>query len=130
MATTSKRLSDAELEIMLVVWHSDEQPISASYILEQLQGKRDWALPTLMTVLTRLIKKGYLLKEKQGRNNLYSSVVDEKEYKESEGKSILEKLYGNSFKNFVTSLYNSQAISDDDINDLKDFIDSQAKGRE
>lgn len=127
MAATSKRLSDAELEIMLVVWHSEQQ-VSSTYILEKLQGKRDWALPTLMTVLSRLMKKGYLAREKKGRNNLYFSIVDEHTYKESEGKSILEKLYGNSFKNFVTSLYNSKAINDEDIEELRDFIDKAKKG--
>lgn len=128
MTNTIKRLSDAELEIMLVVWHS-KQPISSSYILEQLQGKRKWALPTLMTVLTRLINKGFLTCEKQGRNNFYYSVTEEDAYKESEGKSILEKLYGNSFKNFVTALYNSKAINEKDLDDLRNLID-QAKKEE
>ncbi|GAA0180096.1 hypothetical protein SH2C18_28480 [Clostridium sediminicola] len=126
MSIKSKRLSDAELEIMLVVWHS-EQPVSSSYILERLQGRRNWALPTLMTVLTRLIKKGYLNCEKKGRNNFYYSVIEENDYKESEGKSILEKLYGNSFKNFVTALYNGKAISTKDINELREFIDRVEK---
>lgn len=117
-----KRLSDAELEIMIAVWHS-EQPVSASYILEALDGKRKWALPTLMTVLTRLIKKEFLQCEKRGRNNFYSSIIGEDTYKEREGRSILEKLYGNSFKSFVTSLYKSKAIDGKDLEELKDFLD-------
>ena len=128
MSDKSKRLSDAELEIMLVVWHSEVDKVSSSYVLEHLEGKRNWALPTLMTVLTRLVNKGYLKREKLGRNNLYLSIISEDTYKEREGKSVLEKLYGNSFKNFVTSRYNSRAISDDDINDLKDFLEQSKKG--
>lgn len=122
----AKRLSDAELEIMLVIWHS-EQPVSASYILEALKGKRKWALPTLMTVLTRLIKKEFLICEKKGRNNFYRSIVEENTYKEREGKSILEKLYGNSFKSFVTALYQSKAISEKDLDELREFLDKAHK---
>ncbi len=126
MEKVAKRLSDAELEIMLVLWHS-EQPVSASYILEALEGKRKWALPTLMTVLTRLIKKDFLSCEKRGRNNFYRSIVEEDAYKEREGKSILEKLYGNSFKSFVTALYQSKAIGEKDLDELRDFLDKADK---
>lgn len=122
MFIKNKRLSDAELDIMLAVWSSD-QPVSASTILAELKGKREWALSALMTALSRLIKKGFLRCEKQGRNNLYYFIVDEDEYKQAEGKSILERLYGNSFKNLAVALYNSKAISDKDIAELKSIIE-------
>lgn len=44
-----KRLPDAELEIMLVIWAADKA-ISSSYVLDRLRSKRQWALATLMTV--------------------------------------------------------------------------------
>lgn len=117
-----KRLSNAELEIMLIIWKAGT-PVNSSYVLERLQSQRKWALATLMTVLARLTEKGFLVCEKQGRNNLYYAVIGEDEYKEKEGKSILEKLYGNSFKNLVTSLYNGKAIDEDDLAELRRFLD-------
>ena len=117
-----KRLPDAELEIMLVVWKAGT-PVNSSYILERLQGRRKWALATLMTVLARLTEKGFLVCKKDGRNNLYHASIGEDEYKANEGKSILEKLYGNSFKNLVTSLYNSKAIDQGDLAELRRFLD-------
>lgn len=121
-----KKLSDAELEIMLVVWEAGDA-VGSNYILEHLEGKRSWALPTLMTVLSRLVKKGYLTCEKQGRNNTYLANIEEKTYKEKEGKSFLERMYNNSFKSFVTSLYNSKAIGDQDIKELQRIIDEAKK---
>lgn len=122
-----KRLPDAELEIMLIIWNS-ELPVNSVSILEQLQKQRTWGLPTLMTVLSRLVKKGFLICEKQGRNNLYHVAVGEEEYKQSEGKSLLEKLYGSSFKNLVSSLHKANAISDSDILELRKFLDELEKG--
>lgn len=122
MVEKIKRLPDAELEIMLVIWKA-ETPVNSSYILDQLQDKRRWGLATLMTVLARLSEKRFLICKKQGRNNLYYAAIGENEYKESEGKSILEKLYGNSFKSLVTSLYNGKAISKNDLAELRDFLD-------
>lgn len=121
-----KRLPNAELEIMLVVWQTDA-PVSSTYILEQLEGQRKWRLPTLMTVLKRLVEKGFLSCQKKGRNNEYYALITEKEYKEYEGKSVLEKLYGNSFLSLVTSLYNSKAIDKKEIAKLRDYLDELEK---
>lgn len=121
-----KRLPDAELEIMLVIWRAD-QSVSSSYILEQLRDKRKWSLPTLMTVLARLTEKGFLYCEKEGRNNRYRAAVSEKEYKESEGKSTLMKLFGNSVQDMVLSLYNGKAITKNDLIELRKLIDKVEK---
>ncbi|USG67789.1 BlaI/MecI/CopY family transcriptional regulator [Brevibacillus ruminantium] len=121
-----KRLPDAELEIMLVIWRAGKQ-VSSSYILDQLRDKRKWALATLMTVLARLVDKGFLRCEKIGRSNSYLAVISETEYKESEGKSTLEKLYGNSIQDMVMSLYNGKAIDKGDLAELRDFLDQMAK---
>ncbi|WP_339191841.1 BlaI/MecI/CopY family transcriptional regulator [Paenibacillus sp. FSL E2-0230] len=59
-----KRLPDAELEIMLVIWRA-ESWVSSSYILNQLGDKRKWALATLMTVLSRLVEKGFSILRKR-----------------------------------------------------------------
>lgn len=121
-----KRLPDAELEIMLVVWKAG-RPVNSSYILEQLQGRRKWALATLMTVLARLTEKGFLVCAKAGRNNLYHAAIGEDEYKEKEGRSILEKLYGNSLENLVAALYNGKAIDQRDLAELRRFLDKMER---
>lgn len=122
MENKMKRLPDAELEIMLVVWRTG-QTVSSSYILDQLRAKRNWSLPTLMTVLGRLVEKGFLICEKEGRNNRYYAAILESEYKESEGKSTLTKLFGNSVQDMVMSLYNGKAINKNDLAELRAFID-------
>lgn len=121
-----KRLPDAELEIMLVVWNAKEQ-VSSSYILEKLKGKRSWALGTLMTVLSRLVEKGFLYCEKEGRSNKYSAAISDREYKESEGKSTLENLFGNSVQDMVMSLYNGKAIDKADLAELRELLDQVGK---
>lgn len=117
------RLGDAELEIMLTIWHS-EQPVTSNYILDQLQGRRQWALSTLMTSLARLEKKQFMVCDRSTGTNLYSSLISEQDYKQKESSTFLEKLYDNSFKGLVNSLYSSKAISKRDLEDLRQFLDS------
>lgn len=126
MNKPTKRLPDAELEIMLIIWNTEE-PVTSTYVLERLEGQRKWGLPTLMTVLSRLTEKGFLTCEKQGRNNFYRATINEDEYKQNESKSLLEKLYGRSFKNLVTSLYKGNSINKEDLAELRRFIDEIEK---
>lgn len=118
-----KRLGDAELEIMQAVWAADG-PVASTYVQAALRGRRDWALATLMTVLNRLCDKGFLRCEKQGRNNLYTAVIDRDTYQQQEGRTILEKLYGNSLTGLVASLYAGKSIDDADVAELRRFLDS------
>lgn len=120
------RLGDAELEIMQVIWNSGE-PAGSGYILEQLKGKRRWALSTLMTSLSRLEKKGFVQCDRSTGSNLYEAVIDEDQYKQKESTTFLERLYGNSVKSLVNSLYSGKAINKTDLAELRQFIDDMEK---
>lgn len=124
--TSVKRLGDAELEIMQIIWDSccgQSTAVTAGYILEQLQSRRKWALSTLMTALNRLIDKGFLSCDKSNRNNLYFPVISREQYQASENRSFLEKLYGSSFQKLVASFYDSRIINNCDIQELRSFLD-------
>ena len=54
--------------------------------------------------------------------NLYTPLISQEEYQQSESKSVLEKLYGNSLKKFVASLYQGKKMNEDDIKELHDFL--------
>lgn len=126
MNKPKRKLSDVELDIMLIVWDAKE-PISAPKILERIFVKHSWALSSLMTALSRLVNKGYLKCDRSSGNNLYSSLVDEESYKSQESGSILSKLYGNSLPRFVSCLYNGGKINDKDLEELRRFIDDATK---
>ena len=57
MGKTLKKLGEAELEIMQVIWGSNP-PVTSNQILKELQARRKWQLSTLMTSLSRLADKG------------------------------------------------------------------------
>lgn len=126
MDKKTMRLPDAELEVMKIIWDF-QKPVSSTDIMAELQGKKTWGVTTVLNLLSRLIERGFLVSERKGRFNWYSPLVDEKAYLENESKSILEKLYGNSIKSFVASLYEGRSLTKDDLQDLRDFIDRQTK---
>ncbi len=132
MAEMVKKLGEAELEIMQVIWGS-EIPVTSNYILKQLQGRRKWQLSTLMTSLSRLIDKGFLSCDRSTGSNLYSWIISENAYKTGASRHFLEKLYNNSIQNMVASLYSAKAIKSSDVEELKDFLnrlEAEASGEE
>lgn len=122
-----KRLGDAELEIMMVLWEAPE-PVTSGYILERLHGRRDWALSTLMTTLARLAEKGFVYCDRSTRTNYYTALISAKDYRAGESRSFLERLYGNSLPSFVASLYDSKAIDESDLSELREFLDNLKGG--
>ena len=117
-----KRLGDAELEIMLAVWEA-EGPVTSSYVHEKLRGSRDWALPAVITSLNRLVDKGFLCCEKQGRSNQYQALIDEEAYKAAEGRGLLDRLYGSSCRSLVASLVDGGKIGKKEREDLRAYLD-------
>ena len=67
---------------------------------------------------------------RQGKMNLYTPLVSQADYQAHESRSVLEKLYGNSLKKFVTSLYQGKKISSEEIQDLSDFLKELEDGEE
>ena len=59
--------------------------------------------------------------------NLYTPLVTQEEYQRQESRNVLEKLYGNSLKKFVTSLYQGQKMDEQDIQALSGFLDELEK---
>lgn len=117
-----KRLGDAELEIMLAVWGAGEA-VTSGYVSDALKGRRDWALPAVVTSLNRLVEKGFLACEKRGRINYYTPLVSEREYKKQESRGLLTKLFGGSVSSLAASLYDGEPVSERDIDELRAFLD-------
>lgn len=119
MSTITKRLPQSELEIMQIVWNTDakkdNQIITSSFVLTNLQGKRNWALPTLMTVLARLIKKGYLVCDKIGRNNIYHPAVSKEDYMKFEAKLIFEDTFEGSANSMFKALIDTGVTTKEEL---------------
>ncbi|MDR2168249.1 MAG: BlaI/MecI/CopY family transcriptional regulator [Clostridiales bacterium] len=120
------RLPDAELAIMKIIWAHGGGEITSAQVARELEGKKDWALTTVLNFLARLTERGFLSVRRAGKTNIYLPIINENDYLQLESKSFLERLHGNSFSSLVAALYSGAAISQDDLAELKNFIDERA----
>lgn len=98
------RLSEAERAIMQQFWAHGEMGTDQ---LSALVASRGWKPSTLLTFLSRLVAKGMLSVEKQGRRGLYRPLVSREEYKKSEGQAFLAEVYDGKASDFVAAMADS-----------------------
>lgn len=121
MKKTYQRLPDSELDIMLVLWNGTP-PMTRPEIEKVINKKKNLAPTTILSLLTRLEAKKFVEVTKQGKMNLYTPLVSQSDYQANESQSVLEKLYGNSLKKFVTSLYQGKKMSSEEVQDISNFL--------
>ncbi len=122
-----KKLSEAEYEIIQVLWRHDA-PMTSNQILQEAGDKRGWKLASLMTVLARMAEKGAVYCDRSTRTNYYTALVSEEEYKLMEGRSFLERLFHKSAKDFVAAMYQGKQMSPEDIRELREYLDALENG--
>ncbi len=120
MRLFEKRLPDAELEIMKVIWHNP-YPISTSEVKKLIDSETEnmWTQQTLQSLLNRLIAKGFLEKDKRGKEYIYTPLVAESDYVEFESEQFLKKMHSGSVVGLMRALFDSKKISNSDIAELE-----------
>lgn len=121
-----KRLPDSELEIMMIIWELGK-PVTRFEIEENLDKERRLSPTTILSFLSRLQEKGFLEVQKEGKNNRYIALIDRDSYMQKESKVILKKLYNNSVKNFLASLYDGDNLSEEDLHELVVYLEEKRK---
>jgi BlaI family penicillinase repressor len=108
------RISDAELEVMEVLWASAD-PLTATDVAERIPAGRDWSLPTIKTMLSRLTAKGAIGYREEGRRYLYSATVARDSYVGRESRRFVDQLFGGRLSPLVARLAREHALDAEDI---------------
>lgn len=117
MAKKIDRLPDAELMIMQAVWDC-APPASRADIQRIVNARHPLATTTILTLLSRLIQRGALRAEKQGRSNVYTPLFSRQQYLAAQSESFFSKLCGGDIRLFAAALCDS-GLSEEDIAELR-----------
>lgn len=116
-----KRLPDAEFEIMKVVW-ANQPPITTGIVMEQLGKEKEWKAQTILTLMLRLVERGFLRTEKNGKERTYFPLISKEEYLKFETGDFMERFHGNSFTSLVTALYDGKKLKESDLDQLEEWL--------
>ena len=109
-----KRLSDAEWDVMEVLW-SAGQPLTATDIAARVPGTREWTLATVKSLLSRLLTKRAVEPKKDGRRFLYSPAIERESYVADESRRFVGRLFGGKLSPLFAHLAEEEALDEEDI---------------
>ena len=124
----SRTLTDLELEIMQILWASGEATVPK--VAEALtEAGRPLAQPSIRTMLSILQKKGYVTRRAAaGRGFAYRALVSQDEAQRHTVKTVVERVFGGSPLDLVSTLLRDNIISRKDIAKVQRMIEDKKKG--
>ncbi|NLB51795.1 MAG: BlaI/MecI/CopY family transcriptional regulator [Syntrophomonadaceae bacterium] len=114
------KISDAEWEVMKLIWKSS--PLTSEEMVDSLSGKMNCSPSTIKTYINRLLKKGALGYEKDGRSYVYYAKVSEKDCILAESKNFIEKVYDGATAMFFANFIEEKALTDEEIQQLRELL--------
>lgn len=119
------QISEAEFEIMKIVWKY--APINTNEITEKLLQTTTWSPKTIQTLIKRLVTKGALTYEKQGRIFVYTPLVKENEYIGQESRSFLARFYDGDITAMLSAYIENDRLSETEIEHLRSLLSDRSK---
>jgi len=113
------QISEAEAVVMDVLWRS--HPLGADEVVAAL-AERDWAEPTIKTLLNRLLTKGAISASRDGRRYLYSPVLQRQAWVAEQSSGMLDKLFDGRVAPLVAHFSQRGQLSAQDIAELRQLI--------
>jgi predicted transcriptional regulator len=120
-------ISEAESLVMEQLWASSPQ--SAEEVLAALGEQQQWQEATVKTLLNRLLKKGAVRAEKDGRRYLYSPVLQREDWVLSESKGFLDRMFDGRIAPLVAHFGKHRKLSKKDVEELKRLIEEMDDGK-
>ena len=118
-------ISEAEFEVMKIVWKF--APTNTNEITEQLLKTTSWSAKTIQTLIKRLVTKGALTYEKQGRVFVYTPLVEENEYVSQQSNSFLNRFYDGDFSAMLSAYLENNQLSETELNNLRSIVSKNSK---
>ena len=102
-------ISEAESVVLAVLWRSS--PLATEAVVAALADHQNWTESTIKTLLGRLVKKGAVRAEKDGRRHLYSPLLTREEWLSSESEGLLNRLFGGRVAPLVAHFSKQRKLS-------------------
>jgi len=114
-------ISDAEAIVMAVLWQ--RQPLTSEEVVAALALEQDWHETTIKTLLNRLLKKGAITAERDGRRYLYSPVLSREAWLTQASRGFLDRLFDGRVAPLVAHFSEQKALSRKDIAELRALLE-------
>lgn len=113
-------ISEAEGQVMEVLWRRN--PLGTDEIAQALQGQQSWQMATVKTLVNRLLNKGAISAEKDGRRYLYSPVLQRDAWLEEQSLGLLDRLFDGRLAPLVSHFSSHRKLKKADVEALRKLL--------
>lgn len=115
------QISDAEWIVMNLIWTSS--PIEAAEVIDRTAAANGWSSATVKTMLHRLVRKGALATEQNGKKYLYSPAVRRDACVRQASRSFLERVFGGDATPALIHFVKAAKLTEKDKDEIRAMLD-------
>ena len=115
------QISEAESVVMDVLWR--QHPLGADEVAAALASQQDWQEATIKTLLNRLLNKGAISAQKEGRRYLYSPLLKREDWVLKESRGLLDRLFDGRVAPLVAHFSAHRKLSKKDVAELRKLLE-------
>jgi len=120
------KIADSEWRVMQVLW--ERGPQTANGVVQALSSEVKWKPRTIKTLISRLVKKGAIKVNSEGRRYRYSAAVDESACIRSETKTFIRRVYKGAMTPVLAAFLEDADLSAREIEELQEILDQKKGG--
>lgn len=125
MAKKLPSISDAEWPLMQLLWAS--APRTAADLTDELAEEFGWASSTVKTLLGRLVQKGAVYAEPDGKRYLYRPAVTRHRCVRAESRSFIDRVFGGDAGLTAAHLIKNHRLSAEQLDELRQLLDERSE---
>ncbi len=123
------KLTAAQFEIMELVWDAGEAGLTISEIWDAIGQRRELTRTTIQNLVERLERRRWLKRSKAAGGFRYVATTDRVVTARSLAESFVDEFFAGSASELVMSLFGSKRLKRQDLERLRQVLDSQLKQR-
>ena len=122
------QISDAEWIVMNLIWSSS--PIEAAEVIDRIAADNGWSPATVKTMLHRLVRKGALATEQNGKKYLYTPAVRKDSCVRQASRSFIERVFGGDATPALIHFVKTAKLTAKDVEEIRALLDKKTNRNE
>ena len=114
------KITESELVLLQALWK--EQPLTVGQIIERVQVSERWHDNTIKTLLTRILDKGAVAREKDGKRFFYRPLIERDEFVTMESESLLSKFFGGEMSPLIAHFADQKKLTKKEVTEIETIL--------
>jgi predicted transcriptional regulator len=128
MTRTPQRPTEAELEILRVLW--ERGPSTVRQVHESLAEQRETGYTTTLKLMQIMADKGLVTRDESSRTHVYAAKASQENTQRQLVNDLVDRAFGGSAAELVLRALSSHKTSNEELDEIRRLIDEARDARE